>query len=44
MVRVLTIEIMHDVLFLCNELNFTGLLSQVSGFISAQWVADDEAR
>jgi hypothetical protein len=32
---------MHELLSLCNEFGFTGLLSQVTDFISEQPVVDD---
>jgi hypothetical protein len=40
---VLMTENIHDMLSLWNELSFTSLLSEVSGFISAPLVADYEA-
>jgi lysozyme family protein len=41
---VITMENMNDLLSLCNEFGFTGLLSQVTDFIAAHSVVDYEAR
>jgi hypothetical protein len=41
---VLTTENMSDLLSLCNEFGFTGLLSQGLGFISAHSVVEDGMR
>jgi hypothetical protein len=43
-VPVVTTENMHDLLSLCHEFGFSGLLSQVTDLISAHSVADFEAR
>jgi hypothetical protein len=40
---VLMAEKMHDLLFLCNEFGFTGLLFQVPDFISGHLIAESEA-
>jgi hypothetical protein len=36
-------EKMHDLLFLCNEFRLTGLLFQVTDFISGHLIAESEA-
>jgi hypothetical protein len=41
---VLTTENMHEPLSLCSEFGFTGLLSQVTDFLSGQPVVDDGTR
>jgi hypothetical protein len=43
-VPVVTTENMQDLFLLCNEFGFSGVLSQVTDFISAHSVADSEAR
>jgi hypothetical protein len=41
---VFTTKNMHELLSFCNEFGFTGLLSQVTDFLSGQPVVDDGAR